>query len=281
MGPNRPDANILYSPVPTSDQPLRRRSVWKLKMVPKPSVKRLWKDHLRQLVPFLCVFIYAGIGGAIFWRIEGSHARLVQNSVAVKNEQHKNETAYKICKHFAEDIEEKFFNNDTVDPYESHTMMMKFLQEYARKIGLPSEDVTEWTFWGSVFFSATVCTSIGYGNMAPKTTLGKTITMLYAIAGIPLVLYTLTIIGKYFCVFIWNGYLFVRRLCFGWKRTKKRTDITDFPIWLAILFTSGWILTCAALFCVLEEWDYFTSIYFFFQSLTTIGFGNVLSLIFA
>jgi len=70
------------------------------------------------------------------------------------------------------------------------------LFQLANRLGLQqAEDFAEWTFWGSVFFSATVCTSIGYGNMAPRTTLGRAITMLYALAGIPLVLYTLSFIG--------------------------------------------------------------------------------------
>lgn len=292
MAPKRPKASINYSPVPTTDvvqNQFRRCGISSRKQTPSSasaSVRKMlprrnetrqkWKERFKQLIPFLCVFAYSAIGGVIFYHIEGSHARQEQNSIAVKNEHFKNETAYVICKNFADDFEEKFINNETVDAYEQIGFVLDMLQKYAKNLGLPSEDVTEWTFWGSVFFSATVCTSIGYGNMAPKSKLGQTITMLYAIFGIPLVLYTLSIIGKTFCVFIWDGYSFVRRLCFGWKKNKNnKTDIADFPIWLAILFTVGWILTCAALFCAWENWDYFTSIYFFFQSLTTIGFGMI------
>lgn len=47
-----------------------------------------------------------------------------------------------------------------------------------------------------------------------------------------------------------------------------------FPFWLALLLTCMWILMCATLFASWEEWDLFTSFYFFFQSLTTIGFGE-------
>ncbi|VDP14544.1 unnamed protein product [Soboliphyme baturini] len=36
------------------------------------------------------------------------------------------------------------------------------------------------------------------------------------------------------------------------------------------------MLFCAGLFCIWEDWNYFTSFYFFFVSLSTIGLGDVL-----
>uniref|UniRef100_A0A914DMQ2 Potassium channel domain-containing protein n=1 Tax=Acrobeloides nanus TaxID=290746 RepID=A0A914DMQ2_9BILA len=48
------------------------------------------------------------------------------------------------------------------------------------------------------------------------------------------------------------------------------------PIWLALMICIGWICLCAGLFCIWEtRWSYFTSLYFFFISLSTIGLGDV------
>uniref|UniRef100_A0A0N5A195 Potassium channel subfamily K member 18 n=1 Tax=Parastrongyloides trichosuri TaxID=131310 RepID=A0A0N5A195_PARTI len=48
------------------------------------------------------------------------------------------------------------------------------------------------------------------------------------------------------------------------------------PIWLALLLCVGWICCCAGLFCIWEtRWSYYTSLYFFFISLSTIGLGDV------
>ncbi|EYC42471.1 hypothetical protein Y032_0530g2999 [Ancylostoma ceylanicum] len=49
----------------------------------------------------------------------------------------------------------------------------------------------------------------------------------------------------------------------------------DPPVFAALFATIGWILLAAAVFCIWEDWTYFTSIYFFFISSSTIGLGDV------
>ncbi|CAD7087799.1 unnamed protein product [Hermetia illucens] len=53
----------------------------------------------------------------------------------------------------------------------------------------------EWTFAQAFLYSLTVLTTIGYGNLAPKTALGKVVTLTYAILGIPLTLVYLSSTG--------------------------------------------------------------------------------------
>ncbi|XP_044739735.1 TWiK family of potassium channels protein 7 [Chrysoperla carnea] len=53
----------------------------------------------------------------------------------------------------------------------------------------------EWTFAKAFLYSLTVLTTIGYGSIAPRTTLGKVVTMVYAILGIPLTLIYLSSVG--------------------------------------------------------------------------------------
>ncbi|XP_011506098.1 PREDICTED: TWiK family of potassium channels protein 18-like isoform X2 [Ceratosolen solmsi marchali] len=53
----------------------------------------------------------------------------------------------------------------------------------------------EWNFARAFFYSLTVLTTIGYGSIAPRSTLGKVVTMGYAFVGIPLTLIYLSSAG--------------------------------------------------------------------------------------
>ncbi|EDV44419.2 uncharacterized protein Dana_GF20348 [Drosophila ananassae] len=54
----------------------------------------------------------------------------------------------------------------------------------------------EWNFAKAFLYSLTVLTTIGYGNIAPRTTLGRIVTLAYAFFGIPLTLVYLSSTGS-------------------------------------------------------------------------------------
>ncbi|EDS36514.1 conserved hypothetical protein [Culex quinquefasciatus] len=57
------------------------------------------------------------------------------------------------------------------------------------------ESETQWSFSGGFLYSLTVITTIGYGNIVPRTEWGKIATIFYAIIGMPLFLLYLSNIG--------------------------------------------------------------------------------------
>lgn len=119
---------------------------------------------------------------------------------------------------------------------------------------------------------------------------------MYAICGIPLYLVVVHKMGHLFLALLHNFYTVCLNCGHHLKLIKepqklhKNSRISfqssaggesqsyNVPVSLAIGVTFGWMFACAGLFCIFFEttWDYFTSFYFFFISLTTIGFGEYL-----
>ncbi|XP_077999279.1 uncharacterized protein LOC144452128 [Glandiceps talaboti] len=78
-------------------------------------------------------------------------------------------------------------------------MIQSYLSEWEDTLfNSPSvsiEGEPHWSFTGALFFSSATITTIGYGNIAPVTILGRVLCIFYAFMGVPLTLLVLTDIG--------------------------------------------------------------------------------------
>ncbi|KRY00358.1 TWiK family of potassium channels protein 18 [Trichinella pseudospiralis] len=125
-----------------------------------------------------------------------------------------------------------------------------------------------------------------YGNIYPRSTSGRLLSIVYALIGVPLALAILNDLGTMFCKRInqfWSWAHRSRRNSLAVRANYDDSDEHDdetpleaIPVWLAVSLTLFWMLLCAGLFCAWEhQWNYFTALYFFFISLSTIGLGDI------
>ncbi|XP_037952328.1 uncharacterized protein LOC119682870 [Teleopsis dalmanni] len=86
-----------------------------------------------------------------------------------------------------------------------------------------------WNFVNCILYCWTVVTTIGYGHITPKTVLGRSLTIVYAIIGIPMFLIILADFGKLFTrgmKFLWA---YVRRLYYTGtcRKIRKQQQVRD------------------------------------------------------
>ncbi|CAG9862609.1 unnamed protein product [Phyllotreta striolata] len=101
--------------------------------------------------------------------------------------------------------------------------------EFFRKYPLIMSNMEEeiWCLWTGFFYSYTVYTTLGYGEMYPLTTAGRVLTIVYAIVGIPLFLLFLRDLGKLFTRFIKYEWMLIRRVYYRGtcKKPSKHLDV--------------------------------------------------------
>uniref|UniRef100_A0A8C2GII6 Potassium channel, subfamily K, member 10a n=1 Tax=Cyprinus carpio TaxID=7962 RepID=A0A8C2GII6_CYPCA len=142
-------------------------------------------------------------------------------------------------------------------------------------IGDTSYNSSHWDLGSSFFFAGTVITTIGYGNIVPRTEGGKIFCILYAIFGIPLFGFLLAGVGDQL------GTIFVKSIAKVEKMfRRKHNQISQTKIRVAstlLFILAGCILFVtipAFIFKHIEGWTGLEAIYFVVITLTTVGIGD-------
>nr|XP_018899708.1 PREDICTED: uncharacterized protein LOC109032174 isoform X2 [Bemisia tabaci] len=177
---------------------------------------------------FTCLFVhvmlitmvvgYCVLGAYTFERLEKQHEKDVKKNISYMRN------------NVTEDLW-MFSNNELVFAQENWTAgVKKRLKLFENDLvmamrkngwdGSEDESALQWNFFGALFYSIIVITTIGYGHIAPKTPYGKITTIFYAIVGIPLMLVCLSNIGDIMAQSF--RFLYWRVFCYACTRHPKR-----------------------------------------------------------
>lgn len=132
-----------------------------------------------------------------------------------------------------------------------------------------NQTFNNWNWPNAMIFAATVITTIGYGNVAPKTPAGRLFCVFYGLFGVPLCLTWISALGKFF-----GG----RAKRLGQFLTRRGVSLRKAQITCTAIFIVWGVLVHLVIppfvFMVTEEWDYIEGFYYSFITISTIGFGD-------
>ncbi|XP_074528786.1 potassium channel subfamily K member 4 isoform X1 [Halichoeres trimaculatus] len=133
--------------------------------------------------------------------------------------------------------------------------------------------VSQWDLASAFFFSGTIITTIGFGNISPKTEYGQLFCIFYALVGIPMFGFLLAGVGDHLGTGLRKAVLKIETLFRKWKVSP--TIVRVISAVLSILL--GCLLFVAVpilVFQEVEQWSLLESAYFVVITLTTVGFGD-------
>ncbi|XP_012318509.1 potassium channel subfamily K member 4 isoform X1 [Aotus nancymaae] len=130
-----------------------------------------------------------------------------------------------------------------------------------------------WDLGSAFFFSGTIITTIGYGNVALRTDAGRLFCIFYALVGIPLFGILLAGVGDRLGSSLRRGIGHIEAIFLKWHVPPELVRVLSAMLFLLIgclLF----VLTPTFVFCYMEDWSKLEAIYFVIVTLTTVGFGD-------
>jgi hypothetical protein len=132
--------------------------------------------------------------------------------------------------------------------------------------------VEGWTFLNAFYFICTTLCTVGYGNIVPKTTSGQVFTIFYLYIGILIAFSIINEVTRFLVVKLRSKYKKPKRL------TKFQVFIRHFiNLWMWILILFSLPIFGAVVFSLLENWTFEKAFYFSGATVTTVGFGDVVT----
>ncbi|XP_038073569.1 potassium channel subfamily K member 16-like [Patiria miniata] len=216
---------------------------------------------VKRLVLLLVIYIVYIVTGALVFRfLEGGNEENLQERIR-------------------EYVKEFLANNSCINSSELVALVDEVVYsiDNGLKPDVDDSDVGDyghhlWDFPNSLFFATTVITTIGYGNMSPRTSQGMAFCVVFAFFGIPLTGWFLAVFGQ--CSERqWKSFTdkFDKTVAFLKFPTAQKVAVYTSLVLLLYLLI---ILLPSTVIHFVEGWSWGVAHYYTFISLSTIGFGD-------
>lgn len=209
------------------------------------------------LALLLGVMIYVGLGALVFSYLEEPQERRAYHSLLA--------TRQAILQ-----------NHSCVSEVEFNRLVKRVVS--AVEAGLDASSLsanfsTRWDIASAFFFCGTIITTIGFGNLSPRTWSGQLFCVCYALVGIPMFGIILAGVSDHMGTVLRRAVDKIETLFL--KRKVRQTTVRVISAVLSILI--GCLIFLAVptvVFHKVEEWTFIESLYFVVITLTTVGFGD-------
>ncbi|XP_028514459.1 potassium channel subfamily K member 15-like [Exaiptasia diaphana] len=129
----------------------------------------------------------------------------------------------------------------------------------------------DWTYMNALSFVLVSLTTIGYGDIVPRTLAGQSVFIIYAVIGIPWTVLTLKSTGEVTCFYIRKLVIFTEKvMC----RRLTHDHIIAKCFMASFLFFLLYLVLTAFAFQHINNISYFEGFYATFVTASTIGFGD-------